>query len=47
MWELLEDGRVIETFDSHTKAKNALHWKLKEATDNWLDIDYKIRKIME
>lgn len=44
MWELLEDGKVIATFESHTKAKNALHWKLKSAKDDWLDISYKIRK---
>lgn len=44
MWELLEDDIVIATFASHTKAKNALHWKLKSARDNWLDINYKIRK---
>lgn len=44
-WELLEEGRVIGTYDSHTKAKNALHWKLKEASDDWEYIDYKIRKI--
>lgn len=44
MWELLENNRVIATFASHRKAKNALHWKLKEAKDDWLDIDYKIRK---
>lgn len=44
MWELLENNTVIATFPSHRKAKNALHWKLKEAKDDWLDIDYKIRK---
>ncbi len=43
-WELLENGRVIDTFSSHTKAKNAKWWKEKEAKQDWLDLSYCIRQ---
>lgn len=43
-WELLENGVVIKTYPSHSSAKKALHWKNKEANDNWLDLWYEIRK---
>ena len=43
-WELLENGRVIDTFESHNKAKNAKHWKEVEAKQDWLDLNYDIRK---
>ena len=44
-WELLENGFVIERFPSRNKAKNAMHWKIKEAEADWLDLSYKIRKV--
>ena len=31
-WLLLENGRVIDTFPSHTKAKNATMGEYKKAT---------------
>lgn len=43
MWELLENGKVIDTFPSKRKAKNAKWWKEKEAKDDWLDFSYEIR----
>lgn len=46
-WQLLENGRVIETYPSHTKAKNAMHWKMKEAENDWLDFYYEIREIQK
>jgi hypothetical protein len=42
--ELLENGRVIGTFPSHTKAKNAKWWKEQEAKQDWLDLSYCIRR---
>lgn len=48
MWELTDDynDRVIGRYDSHTKAKNALHWKIAESEHDWLsDHKYSIRKI--
>lgn len=43
-YELLENGIVIETFNSRRKAKDAYHWKVKEANDDMLDLWYEIRK---
>ena len=43
-WLLLENGRLIDTFPSHTKAKNAKWWKEKEAKQNWLDLSYEIKQ---
>lgn len=39
-WQLLENGHVIETFPSHTKAKI----KIKEANDDYLDLWYELRR---
>lgn len=43
-WELLENGRVIYTYPSHTKVKNAKWWKEQEAKQDWLDLSYEIRQ---
>jgi hypothetical protein len=43
-WLLLENGRVIDTFSSHTKAKNAKWWKEQEAKKDWLDLSYEIKQ---
>jgi hypothetical protein len=42
-WLLLENGKVIDTFPSHTKAKNAKWWKEQEAKQDWLDLSYEIK----
>ena len=42
-WLLLENGEVIATFPSHTKAKNAKWRKEKEAEQDWLDLSYEIK----
>lgn len=51
MWELIDDSGVndvvVGRYDSHTKAKNALHWKIKEVENNWLDLHYSIREIKD
>ena len=43
-WELLENGFVIDTFPSHTKAKKSKWWKEQEAIRDWLDLSYCIRQ---
>ena len=43
-WQLLENGHVIETFPSHTKAKIVFHFKIKEANDDYLDLWYELRR---
>ena len=45
VWELLENGKVIRTNLSHTRAKNLKWLKNKEADDDWLDLTYEIRKV--
>ena len=45
VWELLENGKVIRTNLSHTRAKNLKWLKNKEANDDWLDLHYEIRRI--
>lgn len=42
-WLLLENGKVIDAFPSHTKAKNAKWWKEQEAKQDWLDLSYEIK----
>lgn len=42
-WLLLENGIVINTFHSHTKAKNAKWKKEQEAKQDWLDLYYEIK----
>ena len=42
-FELLENGKLIDTFSSHTKAKNAKWWKEQEAKQDWLDLSYEIK----
>ena len=42
-WLLFENGRLIDIFPSHTKAKNAKWWKEKEAKQNWADLSYEIK----
>lgn len=42
---LYENGIFIDRFPSHTQAKNALHKLLKEAEEDMLDIDYKIKRV--
>ena len=44
-WQLLENGHVIGWFTSHKKAKNAMHWKIKEADDDMLDLYYELRRV--
>lgn len=45
VWELLENGKVIRTNLSHTRAKK-LKWLMnKEADDDWLDLTYEIRRV--
>ena len=43
-WLLLENGRDIDTFPSHTKAKNAKWRKEQEAKQDWLDLSYDIKQ---
>ena len=45
VWELLENGKVIKTNLSHTRAKNLKWLKQKEADDDWLDLYYEIRRV--
>ena len=45
VWELLENGKVIKTNLSHTRAKNLKWLKQKEANDDWLDLTYEIRRV--
>lgn len=49
MWELIEirgnSRMVINTFYSHTQAKNALWHAKKEAADDWLDLEYELQKV--
>ena len=42
-WNLYENGEFIDCFPSHKKAKKAKHFKIKEANDNCLDLDYEIK----
>lgn len=42
---LYENGVLIETFDSHTKAKNAKFRYEKEAEEDWLDLEYEIKPL--
>ena len=42
-WNLYENGEFIDSFPSHSKAKKALHFKLKEANDDMLDLYYEIK----
>lgn len=43
-YNLYRNGEYVDSFPSHTKAKNALYWKNKEADENWEDAYYTIRK---
>jgi hypothetical protein len=45
VWELLENGKVIKTNLSHTRAKSLKWLKQKEADDDWLDLYYEIRRV--
>lgn len=42
---LFENGRLIDTFPSKGKAKNAKYWKEKEAEQDWLDLSYEIKEL--
>ena len=44
-WDLYENGESIDSFPSHTKAKNAMHWKIVEAETDMLDLYYTIKKV--
>ena len=44
-WNLYENGEFIDSFPSHTKAKNAMHWKIVEAKADMLDLYYTIKKV--
>lgn len=44
-WGLFEDGRLIGTFSSRASVKRAQHYKMKEANDDWLDLEYTIKKL--
>ena len=44
-WNLYENGEFIDSFPSHTKAKNAMHWKIVEAETDMLDLHYAIKKV--
>ena len=43
-WDLYENGEYKDTFPSHAAAKKAKHFLTKEAYENWLDLDYTIKK---
>lgn len=49
MWVLIKKGpfgeETWETFDSHRKAKNALHWAIVEAQKDMLDMQFEIKKL--
>lgn len=42
-WALYENGEFINCFESHTAAKKAKHFKIKEANNDYLDFDYEIK----
>ena len=42
---LYENGKLIDTFPSKTKANNSKYWKEKEAEQNWLDLSYEVKEI--
>lgn len=42
-WNLYENGEFIDSFPSHAAAKKAMHFKNKEACDDWLDLYYEIK----
>lgn len=42
---LFENGRLIDTFPSKGKAKNAKYWKEKEANRDWLDLSYEVKEL--
>ena len=44
-WNLYENGEFIDSFPSHTKAKNAMHWKIVEANKDMLDLNYEIKRV--
>lgn len=44
-WDLYENGYFLERFTSHTKAKNAMHWKIVEAEEEMLDLNYELKKV--
>ena len=43
-WNLYENGILKDTFPSHAAAKKAKHFLAKQAYENWLDLDYTIKK---
>lgn len=42
-WALFCNGELCGTYTSHTKARNALHYKLKEDKADMLDNHYDIK----
>ena len=42
-WNLFENDNFIDSFPSHSAAKKAKHFKIKEAYDDFLDITYTIK----
>ena len=42
---LYENGKLLNVFQSKSKAKNAKYWKDKEAKENWLDLSYEVKEL--
>ena len=44
-WNLYENGIFIDSFESHAQAKKAKYFKTKEANENWLDLEYTLKRV--
>ena len=42
-YDLFENGVFVDSFPSHSEAKKAKHFKIKEANENMLDFEYTIK----
>lgn len=47
VWELYEDGKLIETFSSHRLAKSVRYHKIVESKEQDLHRYYEIKKVVK
>lgn len=47
IWELYEDGNLIQTFNSHREAKSVKYHKIVESKEQDLHRHYEIKKVVE
>ena len=46
-WNLYENGKLIVTYPSHKKAKNAMYHKIVESIEGKLGLRYEVKKVVE